>query len=76
MKSKEELNQASSYVDLEKLFLDWRNFENPPLLNGAPDYTKSQFKKPQNTFYSLKNRLMSIDTSKWSVHQKVNGRIC
>ena len=53
MKSKEEFNQVSSYVDLEKLFLDWRNFENPPLLNGAPDYTKSQFKKSQNTFNSL-----------------------
>ena len=51
MNSKEKLNQASSYVDLEKLFLDWRNFENPLLLNGAPDYTKSQFKKSQNTFY-------------------------
>ena len=75
MKSKEELNQASSYVDLEKLFLDWRNFENPPFLNGAPDYTKSQFKKSQITFNSLKNRLMNIDTSKWSVHQKVDWQI-
>ena len=75
MKSKEELNQASSYVDLEKLFLDWRNFENPPLLDGAPDYTKSQFKKSQNTFNSLKNRLISMDTSKWSVHQKVDWQI-
>ena len=75
MKSKEELNQASSYVDLEKLFLDWRNFENPPLLNGAPDYTKSQFKKSQNTFNSLKNRLINMDTSKWSVHQKVDWQI-
>ena len=72
---KEELNQASSYVDLEKLFLDWRNFENPPLLDGAPDYTKSQFKKSQNTFNSLKNRLTSMDTSKWSVHQKVDWQI-
>ena len=75
MKSKEELNQASSYVDLEKLFLDWRNFENPPLLNGAPDYTKAQFKKSQTTFNSLKNRLINMDTSKWSVHQKVDWQI-
>ena len=75
MKSKEELNQTSSYLDLEKLFLDWRDFENPPLLNGAPDYTKSQFKKSQHTFNLLKNRLMNIDTSKWSVHQKVDWQI-
>jgi len=75
MKSKEESNQSSSYVDLEKLFLDWRNFENPPLLKGAPDYTKSQFKKSHNTFNSLKSRLMNMDTSKWSVHQKVDWQI-
>ena len=75
MKSNEESNQSSSYVDLEKLFLDWRNFENPPLLKGAPDYTQSQFKKSHNTFNSLKSRLMNMDTSKWSVHQKVDWQI-
>ena len=75
MKSKESLNQTSNYVDLEKLFLDWRNFENPPTLNGAPDYTKSQFDESQNTFKSLKNRLINMDTSKWSVHQKVDWQI-
>ena len=75
MKSNEESNQSSSYVDLEKLFLDWRDFENPPLLKGAPDYTKSQFKKSHNTFNSLKSRLMNMDTSKWSVHQKVDWQI-
>ena len=75
LKSKETLNQTSNYADLEKLFLDWRNFENPPTLNGAPDYTKSQFDESQNTFKSLKNRLSNIDTSKWSVHQKVDWQI-
>ena len=75
MKSKETLNQSSNYADLEKLFLDWRNFENPPLLNGAPDYTKSQFDESHKTFKSLKNRLMNMDTSKWSVHQKVDWQI-
>ena len=75
MKSKESLNQTSNYADLEKLFLDWRNFENPPILNGAPDYTKSQFDESQNTFKSLKNRLINMDTSKWSVHQKVDWQI-
>ena len=75
LKSKEKLNQASNYADLEKLFLDWRNFENPPLLNSAPDYTKSQFDESYTTFNSLKNRLINMDTSKWSVHQKVDWQI-
>ena len=75
LKSKEKLNQASNYADLEKLFLDWRNFENPPLLKSAPDYTKSQFDESYTTFNSLKNRLINMDTSKWSVHQKVDWQI-
>ena len=75
LKSKETLNQTSNYADLEKLFLDWRNFENPPTLNGAPDYTKSQFDESHKTFKSLKNRLINMDTSKWSVHQKVDWQI-
>ena len=33
------------YNELQDLFIEWRKFENPPLLNGAPDYTKKQFKK-------------------------------
>ena len=75
LKSKEKFNQTSNYADLEKLFLDWRNFENPPLLNSAPDYTKSQFDESYTTFKSLKNRLINMDTSKWSVHQKVDWQI-
>ena len=33
----------SNYDDLLLLFSDWRTFESPPLLEGAPDYTAAQF---------------------------------
>ena len=29
----------SNYESLHELFFEWRKFEKPPLLNGAPDYT-------------------------------------
>jgi hypothetical protein len=32
-----------SYDDLLALFAEWRAFEQPPLLNGAPDYTAATF---------------------------------
>ena len=38
-------NKSTDYQTLINLFYDWREFENPPLLNGAPDYTKERFKK-------------------------------
>ena len=36
---------SSNYNDLVQLFQDWRNFERPPELNGAPDYTAKTFEK-------------------------------
>ncbi len=30
---------TNTYEDLLVLFEDWREFESPPLLEGAPDYT-------------------------------------
>ncbi len=32
-----------NYDDLLTLFADWREFESPPLLDGAPDYTAAGF---------------------------------
>ena len=43
-------NQSLKYDDLVLLFNDWRNFENPPLLDGAPDYTKERFEKIKVNF--------------------------
>lgn len=30
---------APSHEDLMQLFLEWREFESPPLVSGVPDYT-------------------------------------
>ena len=31
--------KTNNYETLHELFFEWRKFENPPLLYGAPDYT-------------------------------------
>ena len=46
-------NQSLKYDDLVLFFNDWRNFENPPLLDGAPDYTRERFDKDQSKFLEL-----------------------
>ncbi len=66
---------TSDYNDLVLLFKDWRSFENPPLLNGAPDYTATTFDKRWDEFLVLRDRLTQVDTTLWATHQKVDWMI-
>ena len=58
--------QDVNYEKLHEFFFQWRNFESPPLRDGAPDYTKGQFNKRRRVFKSLERKLANIDTSGWS----------
>lgn len=64
-----------SYSDLVGLFHEWRTFEKPPLLNGAPDYSESAFSKRENDFSVLQQRLASFDTTAWPIPHKVDWEI-
>lgn len=66
---------STKYTDLEVLFKEWRAFERPPMLNGAPDYTTATFEKRWPKFENLRSILQAIDTSAWPVHQQVDWRI-
>ena len=64
--------RTNDYTSLVSLFKEWRAFEKPPLLKGAPDYTAVSFNKRWPAFKSLQSRLKAIDTSSLSVEQKVD----
>jgi len=64
-----------NYKSLEVLFQDWRNFESPPIVDGAPDYRSSRFSKSQNEFNLLKNKLFKIDTTGWAIEFQVDWHI-
>lgn len=64
-----------AYRHLEKLFREWRNFEQPPFLESAPDYTLASFEKRQPEFEKLHARLKTIDTTNWSIENKVDWHI-
>ena len=64
-----------SYNDLVDLFSKWRDFENPPLMNGAPDYTKRRFDSAKKEFISLQERLEEIDTTGWPIYYQVDWQI-
>ena len=66
---------SNKYEDLVTLFKEWRTFETPPLLDGAPDYTKATFEKRWPKFLELQKSLQRIDTINWSVENKVDWMI-
>lgn len=66
---------SNKYEDLVSLFHEWRAFEDPPKLDGAPDYTATTFEKRWPEFKQLQARLIAIDTSGWDVPQQVDWMI-
>jgi len=66
---------TSSNQNLVELFRKWRSFENPPLLDGAPDYTADAFEKRSPAFKVLQQQLHATDTTGWSIPDKVDWHI-
>ena len=67
--------KTENYEDLLTLFSDWRAFEHPPLLNGAPDYTAATFDRRYEEFQEYRDRLHSIDRSGWPITRQVDWHI-
>ena len=65
-------SQVDMRESLENLFIDWREFEKPPLFNGAPDYRSNTFDLRIEEFNNLRNRLNLIDKEKLDVKSQVD----
>lgn len=66
---------TNSYDDLVSLFKEWREFEKPPLKDGAPDYSKATFQQRWADFKTLQSKLKAIDKSGWPTNQQVDWHI-
>ncbi|MEM1186899.1 MAG: hypothetical protein AAGI72_00145 [Pseudomonadota bacterium] len=66
---------AADHADLVKLFEDWRSFESPPLLDGAPDYTEERFAERYAVFEDYRARLNAMDIDDWPISAKVDWHI-
>jgi hypothetical protein len=66
---------SDKHGDLVQLFKDWRNFESPPLLENAPDYTVETFTKRNQQFIQIKKRLTDFDTTNWNDSEKVDWHL-
>ena len=65
----------SSYEDLLTLFENWREFEKPPLLEGAPDYTAATTARRHQELISYQARLKSFEIETWPVGQQVDWHL-
>jgi len=65
----------AGYDDLLTLFTDWRKFERPPMLEGAPDYTSATLARKQAQLKDYQARLAAIDPGAWPVAQRVDYEI-
>jgi hypothetical protein len=65
----------SDYEELLTLFEEWREFESPPLMDGAPDYTAARFDARQEAFAGLRSRLDDFEISDWPTPQQVDWHL-
>lgn len=66
---------AQTYDDLTQLFTDWRAFEEPPMRNGAPDYTAERFTKAYAELADYRARLNGFDIGAWPIEQQVDWHV-
>ncbi len=63
------------YRKLVRLFHDWREFESPPLHEGAPDYRAQTFAARHDELSAYRERLNAIDPSAWPIDRQVDWHI-
>ena len=66
---------GNTHDELLDLFADWREFESPPLLDSAPDYTVGTFARRQGDYLVLRERLEAFDIDDWPVPEQVDWHL-
>lgn len=67
--------QTPGYESLVQLFGEWREFEQPPLENGAPVYTPARMETVRAGIRRFRERLKAIDTVDWPVERQVDWHL-
>ncbi len=64
-----------SYQDLVALFAEWRAFEQPPMRDGAPDYSAATFAQRHQELATYRQRLAAIRPGQWPVEQQIDHQL-
>jgi hypothetical protein len=71
----QQMFSSDSYEDLLVLFEMWRTFEQPPLRDGAPDYTIETTARRHRQLKTYQAGLMTFETENWPVGQQVDWHL-
>lgn len=66
---------ARTYPQLLTLFSEWRGFEEPPRVEGVPDYSGPTNARRLLALRGMQQRLHAIDTAGWSVREQVDHHL-
>lgn len=64
--------QASSYGDLTTLFAEFRDFQEPVLTDGVPDYSAAAMQRQYRELRDYQRRLAAFDINSWPVAQQID----
>jgi Bacterial protein of unknown function (DUF885) len=63
---------SARYEDLTTLFGQWRSFQQPKRVDGAPDYSAAAMAAQERDLIGFANRLAAIDPTNWPIPQQVD----
>ena len=67
--------RSARYEDLLSFFRDWRSFQKPKLVDGAPDYSAAAMAAQQRELENYRRRLAAIDGGGWPIPQQVDYHV-
>jgi len=70
-----EMSVIDGYARLLQLHQEWRAFERPAFVNGAPDYTAATFARRHRELAGFRQRLAAIDTANWPVEHRIDHEL-
>jgi hypothetical protein len=71
----EAVPASTSYDDLTTLFGNWREFQQPALVDGVPDYTAAAMSAQHAALPGFLARLTAIDPSGWPITRQADWHI-
>ncbi len=63
---------STRYEDLTTIFSEWRSFQQPKRVDGAPDYSAAAMAAQARDLTGFVNRLAAIDPTSWTIPQQVD----
>src|SRR6476661_1911107 len=64
--------RADGHDQLLALFAEWRTFQQPPSVDGVPQYTGAAMSAQYNKLPEFQRRLAALDPGGWCVPQQID----